>query len=192
MHTTSASLLEQLRQPADQVTTRYAWERFVSLYTPLIYHWARRLGLSPHDAPDLVQDVFVGLVQKLPDFTYDPHQRFRGWLWTVTLNQWRANRRSHRASPQVENSSQVPDRAGADDIAAFDEREYQEHLAGRALQLMRAEFQPTTWRAFWDHVVSGRPAAEVAARLGVGVGAVYVAKCRVLRRLRQELNGLMD
>jgi RNA polymerase sigma-70 factor (ECF subfamily) len=57
---------------------------------------------------------------------------------------------------------------------------------------MRAEFESSTWTACWEHVVSGRSAADVAAELGISEGAVYVAKCRVLRRLRQELKGLLD
>src|SRR5581483_587247 len=81
------------------------------------------------------------------------------------------------------------------DPAALDpfwEHEYRQKLVARALELMRAEFQPTTWRACWEHVVSNRPAAEVAAELGMTVGAVYVAKGRVLRRLREELAGLWE
>ena len=89
MDSTPVSLLERLRRPAEQA----AWERFVRLYTPLLCQWARRLGLRGADAADLVQDVFVVLVQKLPEFRYDPRRRFRGWLWTVTLNKWRERRR---------------------------------------------------------------------------------------------------
>ena len=60
--------------------------RFVELYTPLLYYWARRVGLRRQDAADLVQDVFTLLVRKLPEFTYDRNKRFRAWLRTVTLN----------------------------------------------------------------------------------------------------------
>ncbi len=79
-----------------------------------------------------------------------------------------------------------------DDIAAFGEREYHSYLAQPALRLMQSEFQPNTSRACWEQVVGGRSAADVAAELGLSEGAVYVAKCRVLRRLRQELDGLTD
>jgi RNA polymerase sigma-70 factor (ECF subfamily) len=72
------------------------------------------------------------------------------------------------------------------------ETEYRHWLVGRALELMRAEFQPTTWKACWECVVNSRPAADVAAELGISVGAVYMAKSRVLSRLRQELTGLLD
>src|SRR5690349_14890833 len=89
MHTTPASLLQRLRLPGEQA----AWERFVQLYTPLLCHWAHRLGLRDSDADDLVQDVFIVLVDKLPQFRYDPQCRFRGWLWTIIANQCRARRR---------------------------------------------------------------------------------------------------
>ena len=82
MNSTSVSLLRRLRQ-SDQED---AWQRFVDLYAPLIYHWGRNQGLSAGDASDLVQEVMVILVTKLPDFEYDPSKRFRGWLRTVTLN----------------------------------------------------------------------------------------------------------
>ncbi len=64
MSTTPVSLLEQLRQP----TAARAWPRFVELYAPLLYDWARRLGLQDADAADLVQDVFAILLRKLPEF----------------------------------------------------------------------------------------------------------------------------
>src|SRR5438874_1167415 len=89
MSTTPASLLERLRQPFEPE----AWARFVSLYTPLIFSWARRVGLQEQDAADLVQEVFVTLLQVLPTFTYDRHRSFRRWLRTVTLNKWRNNRK---------------------------------------------------------------------------------------------------
>jgi RNA polymerase sigma-70 factor (ECF subfamily) len=186
MNTTPVSLLERLCRPDE----RAAWERFVRLYTPLLCHWARRLGLRDPDAADLVQDVFVVLVRKLPEFRYDPRQRFRGWLWTVTLNKWRERRR-RAPSPQAEQADLdglcAP---GGDDGVA--EAEYRHYLTRRALELLRAEFQPATWKAFWECVVNERPAAAVAGELGLTENAVYLAKGRVLRRLRRELDGLLD
>src|SRR5437879_1117603 len=89
MNTTPASLLERVRQIADQD----AWQRFVKLYTPLLYFWARRLGLQDQDAGDLVQDVLANLVRKMPEFNYDRDRSFRNWLKTLVLNQWRNNAR---------------------------------------------------------------------------------------------------
>src|SRR6266851_6668007 len=95
MHTTSVRLLERLRQPGDQ----QAWQRFTDLYTPLLYYWARHLGLQPQDAADLVQEVFAILVRKLPEFTYDRQRSFRAWLRALLLNKWRDIRRKRSEAP---------------------------------------------------------------------------------------------
>ena len=126
-------------------------------------------------------------MRKLPEFTYDPGQSFRGWLRTVLRNKWQE---IQRRQPQPTAAGIPVEREGEDDIAAVAETEFQQHLTVRALQLMQAEFQPATWKACWEHVVLDRPAAEVAAELGVSVNAVYLATSRVLRRLRGELGDL--
>jgi RNA polymerase sigma-70 factor (ECF subfamily) len=188
MQTTPVSLLERLHQPE----ARDAWDRFVRLYTPLLYHWARRLGCQDSDAADLVQDVFTVLTEKLPQFNYDEHRSFRGWLRTVALNKWRDGRRGRAAHVRPVRQASLAEVPVPDPAAAFEEAEYRDFLVARALRLMQADFQPTTWKACWEHGVCGRPAQEVAAELGISESSVYVAKCRVLRRLRKELDGLLD
>ncbi len=188
MEATSASLLERLRQPADKL----AWERFVKLYTPLLSHWGRKLGLNGPDVEDLVQEVFAILVRTLPGFRYDRDKRFRAWLWTITLNKHREKLRGHilPMQPGGENGlSQVP---GPSAEPAFDELEYRQYITQRALQLIQGDFQDTTWRAFWECVIASRAAADVAAELKVSLDVVYASKSRVLRRLRQDLDGLLD
>ncbi len=186
MDTTSISLLERLKVPLDQ----QAWARFVNLYTPMIYSWARRAGLPELDAADLVQEVFAALVEKMPQFAYDPSRSFRAWLKTVTLNRWRDRHRRQAVRPQ-EVIGEPPEIADSAE-ASFGEAEYRQQLVARALELMQAEFQPTTWKACWEFVVGGRPAAEIARELGISENAVHLAKGRVLRRLRQELQGLLE
>lgn len=186
MHTTSRTLLEKLRQPNENA----AWARFVELYTPFLFSWARRLGLQDSDAADLVQEVFTLLLDKLPLFAYDGGKSFRGWLRTVALNQWRATCRKRVNAPA--GGGIDPENLQAPSEEAFWEEEYRKHLVGRALALMQAEFQPTTWKACWECVVNDRPAPEVAAELGLNPGAVRAAKFRVISRLRQELDGLLD
>jgi RNA polymerase sigma-70 factor (ECF subfamily) len=188
MKTTPVSLLERLRQPGEQA----AWERFVKLYTPLLWQWVRRLGSHGQDADDVVQEVFTVLVQKMPEFQYDPDKRFRGWLWTVTANKVREKQRRQQVAVPGAGQDALAEAAGPDGAEAVSEAEYQQYVVRRALQLMQAEFQPTTWKAFWECVVTDRPGGEVAAELGLSIDAVYAAKSRVLRRLRQELAGLLD
>lgn len=168
-----------------------AWDWFVELYTPLLFSWARRCGESEHDAADLVQEVFVTLVQTLSTFEYDRAGSFRGWLRTLLVNKLRDRiRRRIRLEKAVE---QRPLEVELPDIAeVFWEAEYQQELARQALRLMQAEFAPATWKACWETVVEGRSATEVAQELGISENAVYIAKCRVLRRLRQALNGLVE
>jgi RNA polymerase sigma-70 factor (ECF subfamily) len=188
MDTTSVSLLERLRTPADS----RAWDRFVALYTPFLFSWACGMGLQTQDAADVVQEVFATLLQKMPQFTYNPDKSFRGWLRTLMINKWRDNRRRHAAALRRGDDAPLADLVVPDGAEALWESEYQQHLLGRALELMQAEFHPTTWKACWEVVVSGRPAAEVAMELGLSVASVYAAKSRVLRRLRQELAGMLD
>lgn len=187
MHTTSVSLLERLRQPEPD----RAWDRFVELYTPLLLYWARRTGMQAQDAADLVQDVFVTLVNKLPEFNYDEGRSFRGWLRTVIMNKWRDRQRQQKAHP-VDNDIGLSGVVSPSDLEASWDQEQAQHLVGRALEVMKGEFEPTTWRACWGMVVEGKSARALAGELNITENAVFIAKCRVLRKLRQELNGLMN
>jgi RNA polymerase sigma-70 factor (ECF subfamily) len=184
---TPVSLLDRLRQPADAT----AWPRFVELYTPLLYYWARRTGLQEADAADLVQEVLVQLFRKLPEFAYDRRRSFRQWLHVVTLNKWRERQRRRTVVMAVDGQTlaEVPD---AGDESAFADAEYRAHLVRQSLRVLQGEFPATTWRAFQEYVMADRPAEEVARELGVRVGTVYAAKSRVLSRLRGELDGLLD
>jgi RNA polymerase sigma-70 factor (ECF subfamily) len=168
-----------------------AWSRFVDLYTPLLFSWARRCGESEPDAADLVQDVFVTLLQTLPSFGYDRTGSFRGWLRVLLLNKLRDRlRRKARLDRVLERRAvevRLPDIA-----EVFWEAEYHKLLARLALRLMQSEFAAATWKACWETVVEGRATADVARELCITENAVYIARCRVLRRLRQELSGLVE
>jgi RNA polymerase sigma-70 factor (ECF subfamily) len=190
MNTTPVSLLERLRPDSSGGCDLLAWRRFSDLYTPLLYYWARRLGLQESDAADLVQDVFLKLIHTLPEFTYQRGRSFRSWLHTVLINQWRTNCRRRVVVPAGGQALDEPE--APDETEALGEEEYRQYVTQRALRLMQSQFQPSTWRAFWLQVVDGRSAAETAAELNLSEGAAHVAKCRVLRRLRQDLDGLLD
>lgn len=185
MTTTSMSLLERLRTPAHA-----DWQRFADLYTPLLFFWARQQGMSQHDAEDLVQDVFAVLVDKMPEFQYDPSRSFRSWLRTVVLNKWRDRQRKMLRAPTVGElpEGEIP----VEDASAWDELEYRRQIVGRAMELIEPEFEPATWRAFWESAVRHRAPADVASELGLTRNAVYVARSRVLKKLRAELEGLLE
>lgn len=184
MYTTPPSLLERIRKPS----AGQDWERFVLLYTPYLFSLARRAGVGREEASDIVQDVFLLLTRKMADFEYDSNLSFRAWLRTVVMNRLREIARKRSLPIFAAEQLDVQDSAQAESL---EETEYRRHLMARALEIMQQEFAPMTWKACWEHVVSGRTASDVGAELGMSEGAVYVAKCRVLRRLREELKGLL-
>ncbi len=170
-----------------------AWQRLSDLYGPLVYSWARGAGLQDSDAADVMQEVFQAVSEGILSFRRDrPGDTFRGWLWGITRSKilMENRRRNTRPMPTDDRSlndiaSQTADQPVhdlADDISA---------VARRALALIREDFQPVTWQAFEQTVMQGRTAADVAADLGVSVGSVYTAKCRVAARLRQELGDVL-
>ena len=185
--TTRVSLLHQLRSKQDS----QAWSKFVQLYTPLICHWVADLRVPESQRNDVVQEVFIILLGKISTFQYDSNQSFRGWLRTITINKCRDYFRNRNRLTEPKFVAQL-ELAEANDIDLLTQQEYRDHLAKAALRLMQKHFSKTTWKACWEHVANGRPAPEVAAELNISVNAVYLARGRVLQRLRQELVGLWE
>jgi RNA polymerase sigma-70 factor (ECF subfamily) len=188
---TSFSLLERLRLPSDSA----AWERLVELYTPYIQGWLRRQSVQPADVEDLTQEVLRSVFRALPSFQHDLRRgAFRRWLRTITVNQlrsfWRA-RRPQTLSPQAEQALDHLEDPASDLSRLWDE-EHDRHVVRRLLELIQSEFEPSTWRAFQLVVLEERSAGDAAAELGISANAVRIAKSRVLTRLRQESDGLID
>ena len=192
---TRVSLLNRLKNGGDN----QAWTAFVRLYGPVIYGFARKRGLQDADAADLMQEVMRSVARNVEKLDYDPNRgTFRGWLYTVTRNKiynfLSAQKNRARAvgdSANHERLEALPDRVDTEADADWD-REYQRRMSARAMERVKDEFQSNTWQAFWGTAVEGRPAAEVGAELEMTPGAVYVAKSRVLARLRTEVQRLQS
>lgn len=187
MDSTSESLLLRLRSGTDQT----AWTIFVELYTPLIFFWARKIGLQSGDAADLVQDVLTLAFQKLPSFRYDSDKSFRGWLRTVTINRYREKLRKKSIGATPATQSVLASIAGPSDVESTWDLNYQQALVARAKELLECEFQPATWNALQQYVFEGKPAKEAAEKNGLSVWTVYSAKSRLMSRLRDTLEGLL-
>jgi RNA polymerase sigma-70 factor, ECF subfamily len=181
MDNTPVSLLLRLQRQ-----DRAAWDRFVELFAPLLDCWVRRFGLSDADSADLVQDVFVILLRRLPTFQYNPESSFRAWLWTVIVNVWK-DRLKKRSPKQLSPEDEPTLPETAEPVA---EAEYQRYVISRTLQILHSDFEPKVWQAFWAVTLEERSPQEVSARLGISINSVYLARSRVLARLRQELAGL--
>ncbi len=188
---TRASLLVQLRD-GDNTD---AWHEFVRLYGPVVYGFARKRGLQDADAADLMQDVMRSVSSAIGRLDYDRKQgTFRGWLFTITRNKvfnfLSARRIRPQGSGDTTTNKLLETHPEAVDGADTWELEYQRRLAAIAMEQVQTEFQESTWRAFWLTAVEGQSAADVAQQLKLSSGAVYVAKSRVLARLKQEVDNL--
>lgn len=189
MDSTSVSLLRRLHESNAEAD----WLRFSKLYAPLVFYWGRSQGLGATDASDLVQEVMAKLVVKLREFEYDPRMTFRGWLRTISINQARDFRRAaaHRTLTGLDDVDE-PTQPGGSSVDLFERQEYCAYLVTRGRDLIRSEFEPSTWEACWKYAVEGRTAADIAQELGITANAVRIAKCRVFARLRKELEGLIE
>jgi RNA polymerase sigma factor (sigma-70 family) len=190
---TRASLLLRIRDPADRI----AWDDFVQLYAPLIHAYGLHRGLQDADSADLVQEVLRRVARAIPRFEYDRSRgSFRGWLLTVTRNELRkiAGRKNHEARGSGDTQvrgvlEQQPETSEPD--ADWD-REYRWSQFQWAAERVKPEFREATWTAFWLTVVEGREIEHVARELKVSVGAVYIARSRVIARIRQEIQTTLD
>jgi RNA polymerase sigma-70 factor (ECF subfamily) len=190
----SPSLLVRLRanEPA-------AWERLTALFGPTVYGWCRRAGLRAEDAADVGQEVFRAVARTLARFHRErPGDTFRGWLWRIVQNKLRDHWRRQKAGPEAAGGTSaqqrlhdLPDEAAPSSTGPAADAE-SAALFRRGLDLIRTEFTDRTWQAFWEVAVDDRDPADVAARLGMTPGAVYIAKSRVLRRLREELSEVLE
>jgi RNA polymerase sigma-70 factor (ECF subfamily) len=183
---TRASLLVQLRSGSNHV----AWQEFVNLYGPVIYGFARKRGLQDADAADLMQDVLRSVSGAIGRLDYDRKQgTFRGWLFTITRNKVFNFLSARRLRPQATGDTNTHQLLGSQpdeqDGSEAWEMEYQRRLASLAMEQIKGEFQENTWKAFWLTAVEGASAAEVSKQVGLSAGAIYVAKSRVLARLKE-------
>lgn len=191
---TSGTLLIRLREFDD----REAWNEFVERYTPRIYTWCRRYRLQESDASDVTQEVLGKLVKSIRSFQYDPHRgSFRGWLKTVTHNAIRDflddATRSGRGSGDTQVNSamaaiQAPEAIG--ELASILEHEAEQEVLREAEARVQLRVKPHIWEIYRLLSQASVSATEVASRLTLPVAEVYVAKSRVLKLLRDEVEKL--
>jgi RNA polymerase sigma-70 factor (ECF subfamily) len=188
--TTRPSLLVRLRDNHDE----QAWDEFVTIYRPLVYRVARRMGLQDADALELVQEAMIKVARAISRWDADPARgSFRSWLFQVSrnlvINFLVAEARRARASGDTAVGrllAQLPARETGE-ASRFD-LEYRRQLLQWAAPRVRAQGSSNTWNAFWRTSVEGQDATEVARQLGMTVGAVYIARSRVMARLRKEID----
>jgi RNA polymerase sigma-70 factor (ECF subfamily) len=160
---TSTSLILRI-QARDQT----AWERFTRLYTPYVYGLCRANGLQQSDAEDVTQNVLRSVVGGIG--SYLRTGSFRGWISQITRNRIVDHHRIEQRNPAAEGGtdfqirvSELPDEQTVLSSQSVIEGD---PLLMQALNMIREEFEPSTWTAFWRMVVEGDSAGEIAEDLG--------------------------
>jgi RNA polymerase sigma factor (sigma-70 family) len=192
-HTTSESLLLQLRRaPGDEA----AWARFVECYRPLIGQWCRERGLGEPDVEDVRQDVLTKLVSALKNFNYDPARRFRGWLRTVVLHALNDHLRQSRQVARGSGDSRVIEllasHGAREQLIDRLAKSFDLEMLERAMAAVQARVATHNWQAFVRTVLEGRPVPETAQALGLHEGMVYVARCKIQKMLKREIQRLQS
>ncbi len=188
--TTRASLLVRIRDPRDAE----AWSQFNRVYGPLIFRFARKHGFQDSDAADLTQEVLREVCRKIRQFDYDRELgRFRGWLLTVARYTLIRMRKAKTRQPGGTGDTATIRKleSVADDSDALEQdwnQEYERTVFEWASRDVRGQVLESTWEAFWRTAVEGRKPIQVARELGMSVGSVYVARNRVLARLKQQIS----
>ena len=168
-----------------------AWNEFLEIYEQAIYRYALSRGLQPADAENVTQQVLEAVMAKSPAWDSSAGGSFGAWLFRVTRNlAAKAWNEQGKYARQLEDSggSRLSDVASpADDEQSIFQFEYRKALFHWAAKRVRDRFAPQTWDAFWQGVVQSKPPEQIASDLDISVASVYVAKCRVLSRVRAEI-----
>jgi RNA polymerase sigma-70 factor (ECF subfamily) len=191
---TSVSLLDRLKVAHSDASD---WNRFETIYRPLIRRWIGQIPGLGNDLEDVAQEVFVVLLREVPRFERRREGSFRAWLRQITVNRVRVYRRERYRQPKLladQTDAFLNQVADSNSVLAkqFDQ-EHDKHVCDTLMTAVQKDFDPTTWRAFQMFALEGRPAAEVAHELPpMTVNAVVKAKARVLNRLREEAAGFLE
>jgi RNA polymerase sigma-70 factor (ECF subfamily) len=194
MNQTSLSLLTRLRHSPESA----AWNRLVELYAPLIRAWLRKYDVQNSDADDLVQEVLLTVSKELSEFDHGGQPgAFRAWLKAILVNRLRSFWRARDRRPQPRGDSDIDDRLAelddpASEMSLIWNRQHDQYVLRQLLALAEPHFTSNTWHAFRRVALDGASADVVAQELEISLNAVFIAKSRVLSRLRQEAEGLIE
>ncbi|TWT46226.1 ECF RNA polymerase sigma factor SigL [Phycisphaerae bacterium RAS1] len=186
---TSTFILEGLRDPDN----RAVWGEYVARYRPLLVSYARRLGLAEPDAEDVAQQTLVSFSTAYQDGKYEREKgRLRAWLFAIARNQvvnWRRNQRSreHQVGEPDSGTGYFASQPDDKSMEAIWDEEWRAAVLARCLAQVRSEVQPATYEAFELFAYRGMAAEDVARKLGMTANAVFGAKRRILRRVRELL-----
>ena len=190
---TPVSLLERLRRRPDEPS----WRRLDALYRPLIVRWLRLDSSLGPEAEDLTQDVMQVIVREIANFERERAGSFRRWLRLVTTHRLKDFWRRRHTLPRTpggghQDSILLQLEDPASELSQRWDREHDQYVLTRLIELIEPEFEPKTWKAFRGIVLESRKPSDIAKDLAITPNAVLLAKSRILKRLREESKGLLD
>jgi RNA polymerase sigma-70 factor (ECF subfamily) len=193
---TRRSLVERLANWGDQ----RRWQEFFDTYWKLIYSAARQSGLTDVEAQEVVQETVITVAKSIDKLKYDPAVgSFKGWLLQIT--RWRIADQFRKREPGSAKRARSPDErltatiervpdSRIVDLDAVWESEWKENLFEAAIARVKKKIEPKQFQIFDCYVRKEWPAQKVAARLGVNIGQVYLARHRVGALLKKEIKAL--
>ena len=193
MHTTNKSLLDRAQQGQ-----AVAWERLTAIYQPMIFAYLLNQGVAQQETEDLTQDILLTMVRKVKDFDHSGRPgSFRAWLRVLALNrvrkfwQSRSNILTARQGQTLVDLSQSLEDPESDLAREWD-AEHDRYVYRRLLEIVGQDFEPNTVTIFRRMVIENASGPELAQELNMSLAAVYGAKARVVKRLREESEGLLE
>jgi RNA polymerase sigma-70 factor (ECF subfamily) len=163
------------------------WAEFDRIYRPMLLGFLRKQHLDESDASDVVQDIFVKLLDKIQ--TYDREKfRFRSWLFAVAHHALidKARRRAAHKKAVDGWVAHVLRSTPSDSLKMAEEwvRLHRTKILDHAFEIVRGRTAPRIWACFEQRVLKNRPGAEIANELGYELPTVYANAHRVLNQVR--------
>jgi RNA polymerase sigma factor (sigma-70 family) len=194
MDETSLSLLDRLKTENDSET----WNRLHQLYAPLLRSWLGKYDIQASDMDDVIQEVLMTVAAEGESFQHNGRTgAFRSWLRSILVNRLRSFWRARGRRPQADGGSEIANRINqledpGSELSRLWDRQHDQYVLQRLLTISESKFSPTTWKAFYHVTILHERPDEVAANLDISLNAVFIAKSRVLSKLRQEADGLVE
>ena len=189
---TRYTLIEKIKDPQ----AAEAWAEFATIYQPLIFKICRKKGMQHADATDVTQEVLTRVSHAIENFRYDQKgATFRGWLYRITRNLvidfFRQQQRNLLANAEPDRESQIEVEPSEEEALEF-QTEYRRQVFATVANTVQQKVKPDTWAAFWMTEFENRNVDEVSQELQMTPGAIYVARSRVIAKLRNEVQKRMN
>jgi RNA polymerase sigma factor (sigma-70 family) len=191
LEATRQSLLTRLKKSEDQE----GWQRFFDTYAAVIHALALRSGLNQAEADDALQETMLSVAKEMPSFKYDPARgSFKAWLFQISrrriADQFRRRLRNQRDGNDANDlMSEIADPKG-DALTQLWEDEWRENQLHLAVERVKRKVAPRQWQMFDLVALQHWSTERVCEFLGINRAQLYMARMRVGRLLKSEIQAL--